>query len=528
LLGFVKAAIVATGYDEITFSSLSCGDYKGLDSLLIETNKLYGDRKIKISLPSLRCNENSINIAQYINADKKPTLTFAPEAGTDRLRNVIGKNLSQKQIVGTLLAANKMGWETIKLYFMIGLPTETQEDLEGIKKLIDLVRSQSKNLKFTITISPFVPKAQTAFQWHSMDRVDKIDEKIKFLRGIKGVDIKAHNSRSIVLEAFIAKGDRRTGKVIYNAWKKGTRFDQWADKLGNDFWQEAITESGLDLDFYVYRQPNKDEVFAWDHLDFGIDKKTLYEDYVKGLACDSQIKDDLFNKEHANFPDNFTQPEREAIPPKMRVRLRIARKGIVRFISHLEQIETFRRAIRRSGLPIAFSEGFSPQIKASYGPPLPVGQESSSEYIDLCLIEKVAMDYIKEALSKTLPLGFTLLDIKRIPVFFASIDSLVNMVEYKISNIEISQKEIDNFMSQDKIIICRQKKGKTLELDVKTLIKEIKIKDKALFLKMYYGQNKAIKPDLVLRKMHPSDEGRYLIERTNLYIETEDGCQHIL
>ncbi|MCL2390925.1 MAG: TIGR03960 family B12-binding radical SAM protein, partial [Endomicrobia bacterium] len=220
LLELVKKGISATGYEEVAFSSLSCSDYRQLDKLLLETNNLYLSSNLNISLPSLRCNEHSLKVARYINRSKRPTLTFAPEAGSDRLRNVIGKYLSEKQIVETLLCANAMGWSVIKLYFMIGLPTETDEDIAAVNTLVRLIKKEAKGLNFNITVSPFVPKAQTAFQWEPMAESAEIKEKIDYLSAVLPADVKAHNYRSSVLEAFIAKGDRRVSQVIYKAWQK--------------------------------------------------------------------------------------------------------------------------------------------------------------------------------------------------------------------------------------------------------------------------------------------------------------------
>jgi radical SAM superfamily enzyme YgiQ (UPF0313 family) len=177
LIDLVKKGIQSAGFEEVAFSSLSCSDYRHLDKLLIATNNLYGDSKLRISLPSLRCSERSLKVAQYINRSKRPTLTFAPEAGSDRLRNVIGKYLSEKQIVETLLTANAMCWKTIKLYFMIGLPTETDKDLADIARLVKLVKKEAKGLNLTVTVSPFVPKSQTSFQWAAMASSEAIKQK---------------------------------------------------------------------------------------------------------------------------------------------------------------------------------------------------------------------------------------------------------------------------------------------------------------------------------------------------------------
>ncbi|MDR2427148.1 MAG: TIGR03960 family B12-binding radical SAM protein [Endomicrobium sp.] len=526
LLEAVKYGLSYTGYEEVAFSSLSCSDYKNLDKLLIETNKLYGASNLRISLPSLRCNEHSLKVAQYINRSKRPTLTFAPEAGTDRLRNVIGKYLPEKRIIKTLLSANAMGWKVIKLYFMIGLPTETDEDLAGINTLVRLIKKEAKGLDFNITVSPFVPKAQTAFQWVPMVAPKRIKEKIDYLSKLMPAKIKAHNHLASVLEAFLAKGDRRVSCVIYKAWQKGARFDQWSDKFRSDIWNEAVVESGLDIDFYVYRERNRNEVFPWDHLNFLVSKQSLYADYIKGINETTDISSDEFDKSQCLLPENYEEPKNLVLPPIMRMRLRFSKKGSARFISHLEQIEVFRRAARRSGLPVAYTAGFSPQVKSSYGPPLSVGYESLCEYMELYFTEKVSRDEVISGFTDILPRGFKILDAKRVPLSFPSIDVLANIAEFSIKNIDISREKIYDFMSCNSIMVEKNKKGKITEIDAKPLIKRFDISKEGLTMQLRFGNGKTVKPEMILKKLLENQKNYvriYNIEKIQLYIEVSSG-----
>jgi len=525
LLELVDTGIESTGYEEVAFSSLSSSDYKHLDKLLIETNKRYGDSKLAISLPSLRCNEHSLKVAQYINRSKRPTLTFAPEAGSDRLRNVIGKYLSEKQIVETLLAANAMGWKTIKLYFMIGLPTETMEDIAAINALVRLVKKSAKDLSFNITVSPFVPKAQTAFQWFPMASQESIKEKIDYLNKLLPAEVRAHNHRASVLEAFIAKGDRRVSAAIFKAWQKGARFDQWADKFGNDIWNEAISESGLNLDFYVYRIIKEDEVLPWEHLNFGVSKTELYADYIKGInEKTDEVRAD-FRTENL-LPEDYVEPEISVLPPVMRMRLRFSRCGAVKYISHLEQIEVFRRAARRSGLPIAFTGGFSPQVKSSYGPPVSVGLESDCEYMELYFTQKVSAEEVVKKFSEVLPGEFKILEAKRVPLSFPAIDILANVAEYEIKNVPADQKKLDAFLAMEKIIVEKIKKGKKTEIDARPLIESFTQDGENLKLFLKFGEGKFIKPEAVINKLLENGENYatiYPVKRKNLYVKVSDG-----
>ncbi|MDR1511342.1 MAG: TIGR03960 family B12-binding radical SAM protein [Endomicrobium sp.] len=551
LLHILREGLQATGFKEVTFSSLSCSDYKYLDKLLIETNDLYGDSNLNISLPSLRCEKYSVKIAQYINRIKRPTLTFAPEAGTDRMRNVIGKYLSEKQIIETLLIANAMGWKVVKLYFMIGLPTETDDDISEIGRLVRFVKGKAKALNFNVSVSPFVPKAQTPFQWSPMADIDDIKRKTDILNNLLPANIKVHNCKTSILEALLAKGDRRLSSLIYKAWQKGAKFDQWTEKFNSYIWDEAIAETNIDLNFYIYRNIKFEEILPWDHLDFGVPKDALYREYIKGInetvednksdSADLQAKDTCggcissvaqSDMQQILLPENYVEPKVLVNKPVVRLRFRFSKKGILRFISHLEQIRLFRKLARRSGLPIAFTAGFSPKVKSSYGPPLSVGHESSSEYIELYFTKKVYIEDVRSSFLELLPVDFKLLSIKRVPLIFPNIDVLSNVAEYEIKNVNISQKKLDEFLSQSLIMVEKAKKDKVIEIDVKPLIRSFKNEDNVLKLQLRFGNIGHIKPESVLKKLlegnQKSYSKTYAIERTNLYVETKNGKIHEL
>ncbi|MCL2388781.1 MAG: TIGR03960 family B12-binding radical SAM protein [Elusimicrobia bacterium] len=538
LLKLLDSNLQATGYNEISFSSLSSSDYKHLKMLLIETSTRYKAQKINISLPSLRCNAFSVAAAAYINGLKRPTLTLAPEAASQKLRNVIGKYLSDEEIINTLTFAHSLGWKVIKLYFMIGLPAETPEDILAIGRLIRNVKAQAKGLNFNITVSPFVPKAQTTFQWAQMAPQDDIKEKISILKKLPA-NIKAHNSASSLIEAFLARGDRRLARVIYKVWQKGARLDQWAEKFNFSLWQEAISESGLNLDFYVYRQRPENEKFPWEHLDFGVSKEDLYKDYLAGLKEAGLYDKSATNKnipspisgEPANFPQlPAAMPQKQAQPPKMKVRLRFARRGLVKYVSHLEQIEVLRRAIMRSGLPVCFSEGFSPQVKVSFGQAISVGYESETEIADLCLNAITPPEEIFKKINAALPKGYFLLSAKPIPLSFPSAESSCNAIEYEISGLNLSKSDIKKFLSNTQILITKQKKGKAVEIDAKPLIIKLESADTVrLILKSETG--KTLKPESILKKLLENSEnyGTILgIKRLNAFAIAHDGKMYEL
>jgi radical SAM-linked protein len=495
-----------------------------LEELLLQTNEKYYKQKLNVTLPSMRCNKFSLKVAEYLNRDKKPSITFALEAGSDRLRNVIGKYLSENEIVDTLNFAYQMGWRAIKLYFMIGLPTETLEDISAIKTLIDKVRKTANRLNFSITVSPFVPKAQTAFQWEPMFSSEYFSNVITNIKKTVPADIRAHNHQSSIIEAFLARADRRVSKAIYIAWQKGMRFDQWKDKFNFEVWTESIKEAGFDLNFYVYRRRGFDEVLPWQHINLGVDKQFLYNDYTNGIK---ETANAVLGKEKqvTKLPENISSVKKEIFETKFRVLLKFSRTGYVKYVSQLEQIDFFRRAFKRTNLPLAYTNGFSPQVKAAFGPAIAVGYESDSEYVDLSLTSKVEIETIKQEISRILPEGYTLLDAKYIPLRLPSIEGLINLAEYTVKGIKLEQSYLDEYLKQDKILVTKEKKGKQTIIDIKELIKNIQIVDSntfKIFIRFLPAKNMKLEKILQnLLKIQEKDVKILYTKRDKLFVENK-------
>lgn len=289
----VDKLIKNTGYDEISLSSLSTSDYSQLSELTDFLVEEYTPKNIGISLPSLRLDNFSMEIAEKIQQVRKSGLTFAPEAGTQRMRDVINKGVSEDDLANATRKAFEMGWDSVKLYFMIGLPTERYDDLDGIADLaygvIDTYRDVNggkirKKFGVTVSTSTFVPKPFTPFQWHGQDATEEVIEKQRYLvKKLKNGNIKYnyHDSKTSLMEAVIARGDRRIGKVIYDAFKAGAKFDGWSEYFNLDTWKEAMAKNGLEIAFYANREREYEEVFPWDHIDVGVTKKFLIRENEK-------------------------------------------------------------------------------------------------------------------------------------------------------------------------------------------------------------------------------------------------------
>ena len=294
-----KSLCETTGYEEMSLSSLSTSDHPYLEEMLDTILDYTEDAKINLSLPSLRVDNFSEELLQKVSRVRKSGLTFAPEAGTQRLRNVINKNVSEEEVLNTCRIAFEGGYTSVKLYFMLGLPTETEEDIKAItalgQKIVDMYyslenRKKGKAVNVSISVSTFVPKCFTPFQWASQDDYDTIIKKQTLLREsvtTKKISLSWHDVKTSVLEGVIARGDRRLGKAIYNAWKMGCKFDSWDEYFDFDKWKNAIKDAGLTIEFYANRLRKEDEILPWEHIDVGVSKKFLQKEYEKALNAET-------------------------------------------------------------------------------------------------------------------------------------------------------------------------------------------------------------------------------------------------
>lgn len=279
----------STGYEEISLTSLSTGDYSGVEQLVTELMQECQARGVALSLPSLRVDSFSVKLADEIQKFKKTGLTFAPEAGTQRMRDVINKNVSESDLYEAVAGAFAAGWHQIKLYFMIGLPTETTADLDGIVSLATNVLNIGKSCKrkggkrpsVTVSVSSFVPKSHTPFQWESFNHQSELLQKQEYLRQrlrIPGITFNAHDVKTSYLEAVFARGDRRLSQVLARAVDLGCQFDGWKEHFNFDAWMQAFADVGIDSEFYAYRQRERDEIMPWDHLSCGVDRRFLWQE----------------------------------------------------------------------------------------------------------------------------------------------------------------------------------------------------------------------------------------------------------
>lgn len=290
-----KALISATGYDEISLSSLSSSDYPQVDILINEISEALAGCNVRCSLPSLRLDSYSVKLADQLHQGRRSSLTFAPEAATERLRNVINKNISEEDIFTALGDAVKAGWQGFKLYFMIGLPTEEEADVEAILTLCRKIRQHFKHqagrsLNINVSVSTFIPKAHTPFQWEPQLPISEVIERQLLLRkGFKtmaGFDFSWHEAEASLLEAVFARGDRRLASVLEKAWRSGCRFDGWSEHFSFPLWQIAFGEVGLDAGDYAYHRFDYEDCLPWDHLHCGTSREVYIQEHQRALSGD--------------------------------------------------------------------------------------------------------------------------------------------------------------------------------------------------------------------------------------------------
>ena len=515
----IEKGMRATGYNEFSLLSLSCSDYLALPAVGMEIKNRLQNENISLSLPSQRVDRFDENIANIIGGNRQSGLTFAPEAGTQRMRDVINKGLTNEELLRGIKTAVEQGWDKVKLYFMIGLPGETDVDVIGIAETVRWLRRECrlpkrKPLDFTLTISNFTPKPHTPFQWHSVSTAEFI-RKQELLRqefqGMRGVKVNYTDVRISAMEDFIGRGDRSLGKVVLRAWQLGAGMDAWWDNTEKAYqaWSQAIEESGLT---WKYRQVEQGEwnIFAdtdkdilerplpWDHLDTGIDKKWLQEDLKRALDA-ATVPDCSFEGcSHCgvcsvDFGHNIVieappipafaghfQPNQERA---QRIRVWFGKIGEMALVSHLDLVRLFDRVVRRAAIPISFTGGFHPGPRISIANALSLGATSSGEIVDFELTKVMDLERFKQQLRAQLPADLPVYQVEEIPLNAPAATRLLEKAEYLLT---FNSEGIDCQQWQNWIEAIKQatvmerekttKSGKKVTINLREQLYELELK----------------------------------------------------
>ncbi|MDG2990253.1 TIGR03960 family B12-binding radical SAM protein [Candidatus Synechococcus calcipolaris G9] len=518
----IETGMRATGYNEFSLLSLSCSDYLALPAVGMEIKNRLKDENISLSLPSQRVDRFDENIAHILGGTRQAGLTFAPEAGTQRLRDIINKGLTNDELLRGVKTAYDQGWNKIKLYFMIGLPGETDGDVLGIAETIRWLKRECwvkgrKPMNFNVTISNFTPKPHTPFQWHSVS-TSELERKQALLkaefRTIKGLKTNFTDVRISAMEDFVGRGDRRLGKVIQRAWELGAREDSWWESLDRAYgaWTEAISEAGLTWkyrqveagEWNVFASPSPedptslDALLPWDHLDTGISKTWLKEDLARALEA-ATVPDCSFDGcSHCgvcgqNFGHNVVVPPQpipafvgEHRPPQERVqRLRVwfGKLDSLALISHLDLVRLFDRALRRASLPIAFTGGFHPGPRISPASALPLGMTSRGEIVDFELHQALDLEDFGDRLRAQLPPEIPLYRIAEIPLKDPAATQALETATYELTLNTSHSGDGDNWQRWiQEVLNLRQFDHETITKSGKT--KRINLRDRLLDLNL--------------------------------------------
>ncbi|MBI2843620.1 MAG: TIGR03960 family B12-binding radical SAM protein [Armatimonadetes bacterium] len=509
-----ETLISSTGYDEVGLMSLSSADYSEIGRLVHDLVQKHEGDRVGVSLPSIRADAGCVQFAAEIQRVRKTGLTFAPEAGTQRLRDAINKNVTEGDLLEAVDEALRCGWRKIKLYFVIGLPTETDEDVIAIAglvhKVLELARARKRPLKINVGVSSFVPKPHTPFQWRAQDRIDELDRKIGLLktrlRG-RAVSLSWHDTEMSELEAVLARAGREIGPAILRAWEIGAKFDGWDDQFDAERWRAAFRETQVGTDSIAHRRIGYDEPLPWDHIDCGVTKRWLsiqdrLADRSKenidcryGTCLNCGIKEFLAGKVDDPCPLNLQEPvetfqgDREAVEearktapvedsphPVERVwyRLRYAKDRSLRWLSHMDVVRTFERAVRRSRLPVAYSEGFNPRPRMSFYSQLSVGTTGEAEPMTIELNSRVDTDELVRALNSALPDGLVIraaeeVDGRRSPDIRGS-EYLIGVCGTSESDLHTAAREL---LSKATVVVERKKENGSKSIDIRPGIESV-------------------------------------------------------
>lgn len=462
----LRRTLDSTGYEEVSLVSLSTCDHSRVRQLVENTVEAVKGRHVSVSLPSLRLDSFSVELADMVAETRRTGLTVAPEAASPRLRALINKWIPDEDLLDMAEKAFSLSWTHVKLYFMIGLPTERDDDIVAIadlaKRTLAVGRRHNPKAKVHLGVSTFVPKPFTPFQWAAQIHPEETVRKQRVLEDALGKDARSgairfgrHEPEETFLEGLVSRADRRAADLVEAAWRRGARFDAWREHLRFDLWLEAIAETGYDV-ADALRERDVAERLPWDHIDVLIPKAWFVADWERALElkhaedcrhrrchkcgvidheralCATMLRDHVEGRKHESA---WARKPRTALPvpePVQRLWMRIARVGKARFLSHLEAQTAWMRALRRVGMPLAYSQGFHPRPLMAFSGALPVGEETVGDYLDVSLVERVEPSGVVARLRDQLPEGFEVLEVREVPFAAASLMSLAEGAVYKV------------------------------------------------------------------------------------------------
>jgi radical SAM family uncharacterized protein/radical SAM-linked protein len=522
-----EAMLRATGHDEISLLSLSSGDYSRIEPLLTTLMDRYYARRVAIALPSLRAETLTPQLIEGIRRVRKTNFTLAPEAGTQRLRDVINKGNTEEELLATTERVFAAGWKAVKLYFMLGLPGEREEDLEGIAELARRVLRTAKNRgQVTVSLSTFIPKPHTPFQWQRQIGIGQIVDRQEFFkRRLKNrnISVKWHDARMSLLEGIFSRGGEETGNLIETAFRLGCRFDGWSDRFRFDLWEEALRRTGIDAGAYLRERP-RSEIFPWERIDCGVRRDFLLAEAEKAEAgeatpdCRTGSCSDCGVCDHKTIRV-VTAPadapvgtlvstfagRGDAGGPERAFRLRFTKLGPARFLSHMELSSALSRAMMLGGIFFVYSQGFHPHPRISFAVATAVGMESRGEFADIRIQDpQVELKTLVARINAGLPSGVAVTAMRELPPHDFSLAELVKGFVYDIilpegigeENLDRIESGILHFLDAEHFNVNREANGKTVIKEIRPLVTDLALDRSArrICLAARFGPEGTVRP----------------------------------
>jgi radical SAM family uncharacterized protein/radical SAM-linked protein len=545
--------LCGTGHNELSLLSLSTGDYSRIEPLLTAFMERYHQQRIALALPSMRVETLTRALMEQIRRVRKTSFTLAPEAGTQRLRNVINKGNSSADLLTTVQHVFDTGWKSVKLYFMLGLPTETGEDMEGIVDLAYQVLAKAKNRgQVTVSLSTFVPKPHTPLQWSRQLSLRETLEKQAFFKGrlrSRHLSVKWHDARMSLLEGVISRGDERIGQLIENAFRAGCRFDGWSDQFRFDPWEQAMGDLAISPEEELRQRPLSDPL-PWDNIDCGVRKDFLIREWRKSTAgeltpdcrtgscdlcgvCDHEVIKTMTATEMSPESPSDTgkggPPLSDCLLEK-RLRIQFTKLGPSRFLSHLEISTALIRAINQSGLSLVYSEGFHPHPKISFAFATAVGMESEGEFADIqismprtnlsAIMSSQEKDRVTEEavvkINSLLPEGMTIRALHDVHSRHSSLSEKIRGFHYQIflagiigkDGLPAVDQEIRRFLQTETFHIKRELKGKPIIKNIRPFVTSLQLDQntRQIGLSVSFGPEGTVRPMDILTRVCGIDE----------------------
>ncbi len=532
VLRYLQEEAPKTGYDEVGLLSLSAADYSCIDRLVTEAMDALAPDHLSLSLPSLRLDALRENTVEQLRKVRKSGFTLAPEAGTERLRRAVNKDIRDDDVLKTAEWIFGNGWRTLKLYFMVGLPGETAEDVRAIgllaRQVGAIARRHGKRNSVTVSVSAFVPKPHTPFQWERQIGTDEVQDRIRLLRDALGrdrhVEVKYHSPEISELEGIFARGDDRLVDVILRAYRNGARLDAWTEAFRPDAWRAAFEECGIAPEEYL-RERDPAAPLPWDVVDAGIGREFLLSEREKartgettpdcraaGCTSCGACPPGLSNITYAGrmtagavrAPATAAAAS-AAAPQRHVVRIRYAKEGPARYLSGLEIQSLWGRSLRRAGLPLAYSQGFNPAPRLSLSPALAVGSESACEFLEAEFTLPVVASELQLRLQPHLPPGVRVLDAHSVPPGAPRLSDFDISATYLLQPLPphalpgpvtaaYAAERLAAFRAATNVPVALVREAQVTEVDLRPIVRDFGVNKDGIFITIIQGTGKGVRP----------------------------------